>query len=230
LLVKIEIQRSFPLTRVALGAAIFVSGVLLYEHVNELLGLLLVLVGVVVGVPRATGLILQILFLVLYLSIWIGYFYWAESGEFGPSLDEWLSDKWWFVVYMAGLVFGPLIFQYRANADAWQTLRESSSSDLESVGSRDAYPAVSGMLIVDTEYFDANVVCTELGIFVTRDDGGHVYLPWDRVQRIVFEEFKPRRAKVHFSRKLMNLLVLDLPWHEDMMGEIPRHVKVDTYA
>lgn len=227
---KIEVQRKFPLFRVVVGAAIFVSGALLSEHGNEILGILLVLLGVLVGVPRSTGPILQTLFLVLYLSVWVGYFYWIESGEFGPTFDEWLSDKWWAVVFAAAVVIGPLLLQYRNNADAWKILRESYAADLETIGSRDTYPAVAGLLIVDTEYFDANIIASELGIFIARDDSGQIFLPWDRLQRIVFEGSKPRRTKVHLSRALMNPLVLDLPWHEDMMSEIPRHVKVETYA
>ena len=227
---KIQIQRRFPLLRVVLGALIFVSGVLLSQHVNELLGIPFVLLGVLIGIPRSTVLILQVVFLVLYLSIWVGYFYWAESGEFGPSFAEWLSDKWWFVLYIAVVFFGPLVVQYQHNADAWQVLEENYTSSLEKIGSRDTYPAVSGQLIVDTEFFEASVVATELGIFISRDDGGHVYLPWDRLRQIVFEGSKPRRTKVHVSRNLMNPLVLDLPWHEDMMRQIPQTVKVETFS
>ena len=227
---KIHFQRRFALLRIVIGALIFVSGILLSQHVNELLGIPLVLIGVVIGVPRTRVLVVQIIFLALYSSVFIAYFYWAESGEFGPTFAEWLGDKWWFVVYMFVIVFGPLLMQYRHNADAWQVLKENYSSSLEAVGSRDSYPAVSGHLIVDTEYFHTNVVATELGIFITRDDGGHVYLPWDRLRQIVFEGSRPRRTKVHVSRNLMNPLVLDLPWHEDMMREIPQTVKIETYA
>lgn len=227
---KIKLEQKFPLIRVVLGASIFVSGMLLSQHANELLGFLLVLLGVLIGIPRSTVFLLQAVFLALYLSIWVGYFYWAESGEFGPSFAEWLGDKWWFVAWIAVVFFGPLLMQFRHNADAWQVLKEDYTSNLESIGSRDSYPAVTGQLIVDTEFFEANVVATELGIFVTRGDGGHVHLPWDRLQQMVFEESRPRRSKVHVSRNLMNPLVLDLPWHEDMMRVIPQTVKVETFA
>ncbi len=228
---KIETQRRFPLTRVVLGATVFVFGVLLSEHLNMLLGIVFVLLGMVIGAPRYRGLILQTLFLVLYLSTsWIGYFYAVESGESGPTLGEWLSDRWWFVVLIATIFLGPFLARYRNNADAWRTLKESYSSDLDSIGARETYPTISGRLVVDTEYFDADVVTSELGIFITRDDGGHVCLPWHRLQRIVFEGSKPRRTKVDLSRNLMNPLVLDLPWHEDMTKEIPQHVKVETFA
>ena len=226
---KIHFQHRFQLLRVVLGALVFVVGVLLSQHVNEILGIPLVLLGVLIGIPRSTVLILQIIFLVLYLSVWVGFFYWVESDEFGPSFAEWLRNKWWFVAYIVIMFFGPLLMQYRQNADAWQILKEDYTSNLETIGSRDSYPAVSGQLIVDTEFFDANVVATELGVFITRDDGGHVYLPWDRLRQVVFERSNARRAKVHVSRNLMNPLILDLPWHEDMMRQIPKSVKVETY-
>ena len=227
---KIKVQRSFPLFRVLIGAIVFVTGVLLSEHSSELFGILVVLLGVMIGLPKSAGPILQILVAGLYISAWVGYFYWAESGEFGPTFNEWLGDQWWIVVYMAALVFGPMLLQHRDNTDAWTTLKESYTSDLENIGSRNSYPASSGLLKVDSEFFDVNVIATELGIFVSRDDGGHVYLPWDRVRRIIFEGSRPRRAKVHFSRALMNPLILDLPWHEDLIKEIPQHVSAESYA
>ena len=216
--------------RIVIGAVIFVLGVLLAQHLNELIGVVFVLLGIVIGVPRSIRPIFQILFHGLYAFLFIGLAYAMESGEFGPSFDEWLSDRWWFVVYFTTLVFGSLLLQYRDNANAWQVLKESYESDLEKVGERDRYPTVYGTLMVDAEYFDVNIVASELGIFIARDEHGHVYLPWGRLQKMVFEGSRPRRVKVHISRKLLNPLVLDLPWHEVAMDQIPTHVKVERSA
>lgn len=227
---KIQLEQKFPLLRVVLGALLFVSGMLLSQHGNELLGFLLVLLGVLIGIPRSTFLIVQAVFIVLYLSIWVGYFYWAESGEFGPSFSEWLGDKWWFVAWIVAAFITPMLMQFRQNTDAWQILKEDYTSNLDNVGSRDSYPAVTGQLIVDTEFFQANVVATELGVFIARDGDGHIYLPWDKLERIVFADSRPRRSKIHISRNMMNPLVIELPWHEDMMREITRSVAVEAYT
>ena len=165
----------------------------------------------------------------LYIGLFFAYFYWAESGEYGPTFTEWLSDWWWFVVYMAVLVIGQLLFQHRSNVDAWNTLTANYGSDLDEVGSRGDYPAAQGTLAVDSENLDVIVIASEIGIFITRDDGRHVHLPWERVERLVFSASRPRRAKVHFSRNAMNPLEFDLPWHENLMKEIPDEVRVETF-
>lgn len=227
---KILIRRKFPIVRVSLGALTFVAGLLVSANVSELPGFLLILLGISLGLPRSPVFALQVAFLVLYFFAIVACMYWFESGEFGPSFADWLSDKWLSLALMSVACFGPFMMQHQQNTDAWRILQEEYSSSLESVGASDSYPAAAGNLIVDTEHFDGTVVATELGIFITREDGGHVYLPWDRLAHLVFEGSKPRRAKAHISRNLMNPLVLNLPWHEHMMRQIPKSLKVETFG
>lgn len=184
----------------------------------------LTLTGIVIGVRGTFGPIVTALISLLYVFVTVTYFYWMVPEYYDYGFDEWFSRNWWMYAFSGVLVFGLIASAYRRNSDTWNALRASYSAGPETFGDKDEYPARRGLLRIDEEAVEVHVFSGQEGLFIAKENEGHIFFPWSRLREIRISDAKPNTANIEVDRKNMTPLRMSLPWDSRFSKEVPTDV------
>lgn len=221
---EFEVRHPLWLLRAVLGAALAVLGIIVLRSYSEALGAACLITGLTIGIRGSIGPVLTILFGLLLVALYVGYYYWAVPEKYDYGFDEWASRNWWMFVYFGVLVFGVIASVYQRNTDAWRVLRANYSSGPERIGARGTYPVQSGLLRFDDEFVSVYVIPVEDGLFIAKENEGHIFFPWDRIQEIRMSDSWRDTAIIKIERNNMTPLEFSLPWHSRLSEQVPPNV------
>ncbi|MGB5491389.1 MAG: hypothetical protein WBM76_11230 [Woeseiaceae bacterium] len=221
---KFEIKHPPQIRRIFAGAVIVVLGVVLFRGFSEAIGLFLILVGVAIGIRQSIGSIFVAIICIAVFALILSLMYSTVSDEY--RFGEWLRYRWWLILYPAFIVLMPLFSSLRQTADAWAVLTADYGGGADVMSAQQKYDAVSGYLRLDPEIIFVYATASESGIFVVREDKGHIYFPWTKIKSIRVSGDTTRSADLEIPRRSMLPLRLNIPWLDDFTTLVPTSVQV----
>ena len=208
------------------GGAISALGFYFLTQQAELLGLICVIAGFVIGFPRSLGLVAGTLFIVTYACIWIAAAYWVSSGQFDEPFDTWFSENSWHIfVWLALLVIQFCVPIVRSQS-AWKWLVKDYGQPPENLPREFSLAAIDGFLFVDEEVIDVSAVTSDLALILTREKAGSLFFPWDKVKEVRVRNETPHIADIEVLRRTPVPLRMGIPWAKELAKNVPDSVRV----
>jgi len=212
--------------RLVIGAVLVVLGITLISNENEATGALCVVAGIAIGIRGALGPILTVTLGFVVIAVYVGYFYWMTPDLYDDGFGVWLSEHWPMFVLLVVMVIGSIIASVRNNESTWNALLADYSNNPDMAGEDFAGRVVVGLMTIDEEQLAIYVAARDVGLFIVREGDGHIFFPWDRVEKLTLPSDKPNSAIVEIKRKLMNPLILSIPWSTEMRDAVPSSVSI----
>jgi hypothetical protein len=222
---KLQVKQPLPLKRILIGAGITVLGILFLSRSQEMLGLICLLAGLMIGVRGSSGPVIVFIFVAIQFSLVILFMFWAQTHGKGWTFDEWASEHWMYMAVYGGMLALAIASQYLIQESSWDALHTDFSDVPDWTPKFQEYPMMEGMLCVDEEMFDISSITTELGVILSRNGGESLFFPWEKVKEIRVLDQANYRATLDIHRRTTIPLRLEIPWSEDFKKWIPSDIQ-----
>lgn len=225
---KIQTKQPLSTKRILIGAGLTVLGILLLSRSQELLGVICLLVGLMIGVRGSSGPVITFIAVAIQFSLVILFLFWTEPHTDGWTFDEWASEHWMKMVLYGGFLAWGIASYYMTQESNWKALY-ADYSDVPNWNPKSRqYPMMEGLLRVDEEMISISSITTEMGIVLSRNGGESLFFPWSKVKEIRVLDQANYRANMDIHRKTSIPLRLEIPWSEDFKEWVPADVQ--TYG
>ena len=221
---KFEINHPPQTRRIIAGAVVVVIGVVLFRELSEAIGLFLIIAGIAVGIRRSVGPIFVSIICITVFALILFLMYSTVSDEY--RFGEWIRYRWWLILYPAYIVLVPLISSLRQTADAWTALTADYGGGAEAMVAKQRFEAASGYLKLDPEMVLVHVTTSESGVFIVREEKGHIFFPWTKIKSIRLSGETIKNADLEVLRSSMLPLEMNIPWLDSFTETIPSSVQV----